>query len=91
MDTKELGDAILGHDPKKRDEWHALMRDPVFVPIYNYKTWDETRDHPERKMRAISKANIVSVTDFGTNPHNIFAAHEFLGMTDGALAVKFTV
>ena len=91
MDTKELGDALLDLDPKKRDEWFALMRDPVFVPKYNYKTWDETRDHPERKMKAITQSKIVSVTDFATNPHNIFAAHEFLAMTDGATAIKFTV
>jgi len=91
MDSKELGDALLDLDPKKRDEWFQLLRDPVFVPIYNYKTWDETRDHPERKMKAIAKSKIVSVTDFGSNPHNIFAAHEFLAMTDGVTAIKFTV
>jgi hypothetical protein len=42
-------------------------------------------------MQAIQKAKIVSVTDFGTDPHNIFAAHEFVAMVDGSLAVKFTV
>jgi acyl-CoA oxidase len=42
-------------------------------------------------MQAIAKSKIVSVKDFGSNPHNIFAAHEFIAMADGALAVKFTV
>ena len=91
MDIKELGDALLGIEPKKRDQWFQLLKDPVFVPTYNYKTWDETRAHPLRKMQAIAKSKIVSVKDFGTDPHNIFAAHEFIAMTDGALAVKFTV
>lgn len=91
MDTKELGDALIAISPQKRDEWFALMKQPVFVPVYNYKTWDETRDHPERKMQAIAKSKIVSVRDFGTDPHNIYAAHEFIAMTDGALAIKFTV
>jgi hypothetical protein len=50
MDTKELGDALLGIPTSKRDEWFKLIADPVFVPIYNYKSWDETREHPLRKM-----------------------------------------
>lgn len=91
MDTKELGDALLGIPPSKRDEWFKLLKDPVFIPVYNYKSWEETRDHPLRKMQAIAKSKIVSVKDFGTNPSNIFAAHEFIAMTDGSLAVKFTV
>lgn len=50
MDTKELGNALLGIPPSKRDEWFKLLKDPVFIPVYNYKTWEETRDHPLRKM-----------------------------------------
>ena len=42
-------------------------------------------------MQAIAKSKIMSVKDFGTNPHNIFTAHEYISMVDGALAVKFTV
>ena len=61
------------------------------MPKYNYPDWNETRDHPEKKIRKLTEAKVVSVTDFATNPHNIFAAHEFLAMTDGALAIKFTV
>jgi acyl-CoA oxidase len=91
MDSKELGDALLGIPSTKRDEWFQLLKDPVFIPVYNYKTWDETREHPLRKMQAIAKSKIVSVKDFGHNPSNIFAAHEFIAMVDGSLAVKFTV
>jgi len=91
MDTVELGNALLDISPQKRDEYHKLLADPVFVPVYNYKTWDETRDHPERKMRAIVKSKVVSILDFENDPHNIFAAHEFWGMTDCSLAIKFTV
>lgn len=91
MDSKELGDALLAISHEKRDKWFALMKDPVFIPRYNYESWEETRDHPERKLRAVIDAKMVSVTDFGTDPHNIYAAHEFLGMMDGSLAIKFTV
>lgn len=34
---------------------------------------------------------MVSVRDFLTDPHNIFAAHEYTAMVDGSLAIKFTV
>jgi hypothetical protein len=39
----------------------------------------------------VKDAKIVSVTDFGTDPHNIYTAHEFLAMVDPAAAIKFTV
>jgi hypothetical protein len=64
MDIKELGDQLLGVDPKKRDQWFKLLEDPVFKPVYNYKSWDETREHPLKKMQAIQKSKIVSVKDF---------------------------
>lgn len=91
MDTTELGDILLGVSPKKRDQWFEILKHPEFKPIYNYPSWNETREHPLRKLQVISKAKVVSVKDFITDPHNIFTAHEFLGMTDGALGVKFTV
>lgn len=50
MDTQELADALFGDDPSKREKWYSLLKDPVFKPIYNYKSWDETRDHPLRKL-----------------------------------------
>lgn len=91
MDSKELGDALLGVDTKKRDQWYSLLKDPVFKPIYNYNSWEETREHPLKKLQAISKSKVVSVKDFGTDPHNIYTAHEFIAMVDGSLGVKFTV
>jgi len=91
MDTKELAAALLALPDEKRDQYFEILKDPEFIPIYNYKSWDETRDHPLRKMKKVIDAKVVSITDFATNPHNIFAAHEFLGMVDTALVIKFTV
>jgi acyl-CoA oxidase len=91
MDSKELADLLFGFDITKRERWNELLKDPVFIPRYNYESWDETREHPYHKLRKVIESRIVSVKDFIDNPHNIFAAHEFLGMVCGSTAVKFTV
>ena len=91
MNTTELGDVLLGVDPKKRDQWFEILKHPEFKPIYNYPNWTETREHPLRKLQVIAKSKVVSVKDFINDPHNIFTAHEFIAMTDGALGIKFTV
>ena len=82
---------LLGVPTQKRDDWFKLLKDPVFIPKYNYESWHETREHPYRKLKAITDSKIVSVKDFIDNPHNIFTAHEFIGMVCGSTAVKFTV
>jgi len=91
MDTHELSDIMLGDNPAKRTKWFELLKDPVFVPTYNFKTWEDTRDAPMRKLQKVQEHKMVSVRDFSTDPHNIFLAHEFLAMVDDSAAVKFTV
>jgi hypothetical protein len=44
-----------------------------------------------QKLKKVQEHKMVSVRDFGTDPHNIFLAHEFLAMVDDSAAVKFTV
>jgi acyl-CoA oxidase len=91
MDSTELGDILLGYRTEKRDKWFELLKNPVFKPIFNYPSWEETREHPYRKLKAITDSKVMSVTDFGTEPNNIFMAHEFLAMADPSAAIKFTV
>jgi acyl-CoA oxidase len=91
MDSTELGDILLGYKTSKRDEWFALLRDPVFKPVFNYPTWEETRQHPYKKLKKITESKIMSVTDFESEPHNIYMAHEFIAMVDPSCAIKFTV
>jgi hypothetical protein len=50
MDSVELGNLLLGVDPKKRDQWFEILKHPEFKPIYNYPSWSETREHPLRKL-----------------------------------------
>lgn len=43
------------------------------------------------QLKAIAKSGVVYVTDFFTDPTNIFTAHENIGMVAGSTTTKFTV
>ena len=43
------------------------------------------------QLRAVAKSQLVKVTDFFTDPVNIFTAHENIGMVSPSTATKFTV
>lgn len=90
MDKRELSELILGDDLAKVEKWHALFRDPAFIPKYNMD-WDETRERPMRRLKKVAESGLVSVKDFFGNPKNIFLAHEMLTQIDGSTAIKFTV
>jgi len=51
----------------------------------------EMREHAMQQLRAIARAKIVSVTDFFTDPTNIFTAHENIGTVAPSTTTKFTV
>ena len=91
MDSQELADIFFGYKVEKRAEWFDLLKDSVFKPTYNFPNRDALFDDPWRKMNKIFESKIVSVLDFANDPHNVFAAHEFVAMIDGSLAIKFTV
>ncbi len=43
------------------------------------------------QLRAVAKSGAVSVTDFFTDPTNIFTAHENIGAVSPSTTTKFTV
>ena len=43
MDTESLSLKLLGTTVEKRDHWHRTLRDPVFIPVYNYANMDDAR------------------------------------------------
>ena len=43
MDTDSLSLKLLGIPAAKRDHWFRTLRDPVFIPVYNYATLDDNR------------------------------------------------
>ncbi|CAK4626871.1 unnamed protein product [Aphanomyces euteiches] len=51
----------------------------------------EEREIALNQLKKICDAKFFSVTDFHTNPHNIYAAHEIAGLTNPSMATKMTV
>jgi acyl-CoA oxidase len=49
------------------------------------------RDMSMNQLRAVAKSQIVKVTDFFSDPVNIFTAHENIGMVSASTVTKFTV
>lgn len=82
---------LLAIPAEKRDHWMRTLRDPVFTPVYNYANMDEMRHHTMKKVRKVFSERLFSVREFDTNPHNVFSSHEFVGLIDGAMAIKHTV
>ncbi|WOO83992.1 Putative acyl-coenzyme A oxidase 32, peroxisomal [Vanrija pseudolonga] len=82
-------------DPDNRDtrkNFKQFMSDnhDLFVPRFDI-TLKEERDRAFQRLRAIGQQGFISVLDFETNPLNIFAAHECIGLADSGSATKMTV
>lgn len=90
MNKQEFADILLGDQPTKRDKWYELLKDPVFKPRYNISL-NDMREDAYKKLKRVTDAKILSVLDFGTDPLNIFTAHEFMGQVDPAAGTKMTV
>lgn len=90
MNKEELSNLIFGDKPEKRQKWFELLKDPVWVPRYNISL-SQQREEAMAKLRKVAESKIVSVTDFFTDPTNIFTSHEMLGQVDPSTGTKFTV
>ena len=88
--TNKMTTLLYEHNFDTRDKLKELAKDPLFVPRYNISLKDE-RQLAYDRLKKVCSLGIVSVKDFLTNPRNIFAVHEMLGMIDGSLCTKFTV
>lgn len=65
-----------------------LMKDELFVPRHNISV-DEERRLALARLQAICDANLVSITDFRTNPLRIFAAHEIAALSDVSMGAFY--
>ena len=82
---------ILEHDNlEMRQKLKEFLKDPIFVPRYNISLEDE-RELALKRLQKICNEDFISVKDFHSNPHRIFAAHEVAGLSDGSMATKMTV
>mmetsp|Transcript_7016 Transcript_7016/g.12904 ORF Transcript_7016/g.12904 Transcript_7016/m.12904 type:complete len:606 (-) Transcript_7016:781-2598(-) len=73
-----------------RDAIKALAAEPLFARVHGL-TLPEERELTLKRLQRVASLGVVSPADFETNPSNIYAAHEAIGMIDGSLATKFTV
>ena len=83
----------LDHDSHEfRAEVKEFMAsDPLFAPRMDVDLRDE-RELAQERLRRLCRAKFISVKDFLTNPHRVFAAHEVGGLIgDGAMGTKMTV
>jgi acyl-CoA oxidase len=49
------------------------------------------RDISMNQLKAVANSQVVKVTDFFSDPVNIFTAHENIGMVSPSTVTKFTV
>jgi acyl-CoA oxidase len=90
MNKQEFADVIFGDDPKKRQPWFELLKDPVFIPRYNLSL-NQMRDEAYKKLKKVTDNKMLSIDDFERDPVNIFTAHEFMGQVDPSAGTKMTV
>ena len=91
MNTEALQLRLLDIPAAKRDHWFQILRDPVFMPVYNYANMTDARHHAFKKLQKIFAEKVVSVKEFDTNPTNVFSSHEWACLIDPAMSIKFTV
>lgn len=83
----------LDHDSlTERARLREFLKDDLFTPRFNISL-EEERDIAMERLKKICsfEDKFLSVQDFATNPHRIFAAHELIGLSDPSLATKLTV
>eukprot|EP01116_Phalansterium_solitarium_P001542 TRINITY_DN11350_c0_g1_i1.p1 TRINITY_DN11350_c0_g1~~TRINITY_DN11350_c0_g1_i1.p1 ORF type:complete len:643 (+),score=249.91 TRINITY_DN11350_c0_g1_i1:115-2043(+) len=82
---------LLDHDNlQMRADFRKFLQQDIFVPRYNISLVEE-REIALERLRKVCGSKFLSVSDFKTNPHRIFAAHELAGLSDGSMATKMTV
>jgi len=82
---------IMDHDNHDmRARFREYLKRPEFKPKYAI-TLAEERELALERLQQVCNADFLSVRDFASNPHRIFAAHELMAMIDPATTTKMTV
>jgi acyl-CoA oxidase len=82
---------LLDHDNHgMREELREFLKDPIFKNRYNISL-EEERDVALAQLQKICDKKFISVKDFKTNPHRIFAAHELASLVNPSMSTKMTV
>ena len=81
----------MDHDNHEmRARFREYLKRPEFKPKYAI-TLNEERELALERLQQVCNDDFLSVRDFATNPHRIFAAHELMAMIDPATTTKMTV
>ena len=90
MPVKDL-QKIIDHDNHEmRANFREFLKQDTFRPKYAI-TLAEERQLALDRLQMVCSNDFLSVRDFATNPHRIFAAHELMAMIDPATTTKMTV
>ena len=90
MPVKDL-QKIIDHDNHEmRANFREFLKQDTFRPKYAI-TLNEERQLALDRLQMVCSNDFLSVRDFATNPHRIFAAHELMAMIDPATTTKMTV
>jgi acyl-CoA oxidase len=82
---------LMDHDNHDmRREFREYLKKPDFQPKYAIPLNDE-RELALKRLQMTCDKKFVSVRDFASNPHRIFAAHELMTFIDPATTIKMTV
>ena len=73
-----------------RANFREFLKQDTFRPKYAI-TLNEERQLALDRLQMVCSNDFLSVRDFATNPHRIFAAHELMAMIDPATTTKMTV
>lgn len=58
-----LKDILFNDDPKKREKWYELLKDPAFT--YRHEiSFDEKRTQAYNQLKKVTDAKLFSVWDF---------------------------
>ncbi|KAJ3337973.1 hypothetical protein HDU83_008394 [Entophlyctis luteolus] len=76
--------------PNRAAMKNTLFRDRIWAPRLE-ASLKHDRELALERLKLIARGKHISVTDFESNPLNVFAAHECVGMMDGSTATKMTV
>jgi acyl-CoA oxidase len=60
-----------------KEKFFEIVKDPLYTPVYDVSLRNQ-KVLSQKRLKEISKANLVSVKDFRTNPENIFTMHELV-------------
>lgn len=89
--SKRISNAI-SFNKQTREKLTELFSNnkELFYPVYNISLRAQKHMSQER-LKKVLEQGVVSVSNFESDPNNIFSTHEMLSYIDQSMCTKFTV